>query len=102
MARQKIEIQCPYCDKVCNANGYTSHCRSKHPEHYEEYMKNKPAFIAKHQVGAEPTAPEPEAKPPTAPPTPTEQPPEEPKAAPVEKQKTGGFLDGIAKALRDL
>ena len=99
MAKPKVEIKCPYCDRTLNSTGYTSHIRSKHPEEFEAFVNDKAAFIAKNRVGAEtPHAAPPEPATPAPEPT-VEITTEKPTAAPVEKQKTGGFLSAINDAL---
>jgi len=104
MARKKIEVRCPYCEGTFAASGMTSHVRHKHPEHYEEYKKDRLSIIEKNTVGAEKPAPDPtpEQKP-VAPAEPvTEAAPEPEKhSTPASGQTSGSFLGSIGKALRD-
>ena len=106
MARARVEVLCPYCQKTLAASGLTSHMRAKHPENYEEFGADKKAFIEANKVGSDAPTPAPEPKA-TVTESATVAPPvvetKEPTPEPApKKQQTKGFLETILGALDDL
>ena len=58
MAYDKTKMKCPFCGTEISINGMTQHVRFKHPEKFDDFKKNKAAYVEKYKIVD--GAPEPE------------------------------------------